>query len=136
MFNLSRNNREHLNITFMVYIYFLVILILAVFIIDPSRELIADDKLIHFGTFSLFSFILYLALSIQNKNMLLKEYPALFSAAFASFFGLAIELYQLFIPSRSSDIFDLTANIFGSLFTIVIIKFMNKLFKKLKRISF
>jgi VanZ family protein len=135
MFNLARKNREYLFFTIMVYIYFLIIITLTVLVFDSSGELIADDKLVHFGAFSLLSFTLYLVLSVQIKNMLLKKYPAFFTILIVSLFGIIIELFQLLIPGRSSDVFDWIANTFGSLFTILMIKFLSRVIKKLKRNS-
>lgn len=91
------------------------------------------DKLYHIGAYGLLSIFVYLALFYQNKNQLLKKYPASFTILFASLFGIVNEIHQLFIPTRSFNKFDLLANMVGIILTIILIKItsaINKLYKR------
>ena len=90
------------------------------------------DKILHFGAYAILSFPLYYALSIQNKVLLFRKYPGIFTFLLAFLFGLLNEFHQLFIPSRSFNKFDLLANLLGSLVVILFIKFTSRIIESIK----
>lgn len=103
-------------------------------LLDPSEQSISD-KFIHFGFFSLLSYIMYFALSYQDKLWFLKKHRTVITILFALLIGALIEIIQLYMPTRSSNIFDEIANLCGALFTILIIKYSPNKIKELKRIG-
>ena len=90
------------------------------------------DKILHFGAYAILSFLLYYALSIQNKLLLIRKFPGIFTFLLAFIFGLLNEFHQLFIPSRSFNKFDLLANLLGSLVVILFIKFTSRIIESIK----
>ena len=91
-----------------------------------------SDKIEHFGAYGLLSVFLYLNLLFQKKYVLLKKYPATFTLIIASLYGMFDELHQLFVPGRTADILDWTADFLGSLLAVLIIKLI---MDKLKSLS-
>jgi len=87
------------------------------------------DKIMHFGAYGILAFPLYFVLSLQNKFLLFRKYPAAFTLLIAFGFGLLNEIHQLFIATRSFNKYDLLANILGSILVVIFIKFTTKLFR-------
>lgn len=104
-------------------------------LIDPSEELMAIDKLTHFSVFSLLSYFVYFTFSYQEKVWFFKKHRTILTIIFTSIIGIAIELLQLLTPNRSTNIYDVMANLSGIVFTLLIIKYLPERIKKLKRVS-
>jgi VanZ family protein len=79
-----------------------------------------NDKIEHFMAYGGLGFLLNLSLRIQNKFKLVKKYPAWFAVLFVSAYGAIDELHQLFIPGRSCDILDWSADTIGVLIGVTI----------------
>lgn len=71
-----------------------------------------QDKLYHFIEYSIFSALLFFALLNSNKNFLRKN-VLLISLLIGASFGILDELHQKFIPGRTADILDFTADFVG-----------------------
>jgi VanZ family protein len=71
-----------------------------------------QDKLYHFIEYSIFSVLLFFALLNSNKNFLRKN-VLLISLLIGASFGILDELHQKFIPGRTADILDFTADFVG-----------------------
>ncbi|MDP2362688.1 MAG: VanZ family protein, partial [Ignavibacteria bacterium] len=89
-------------------------------LLDPDEKAFALDKLTHFGAFSLLSYFTYFVLSSQDKIWFLKKHRTAITILFALFLGALIEIIQLNMPTRSSNIFDEIANLCGISFTLLI----------------
>ena len=133
MLNLFIKNRAYLFSTFLIIFYPMVLFIVIIMMLDPSEKAIALDKLTHYGSFSLLSYFIYFILSYQDKIWFLKKHRTVLTILFALFIGASIEIVQLYMPNRSSSIFDMIADLCGILFTVLIIKYSPKSIKKLKR---
>jgi VanZ family protein len=79
-----------------------------------------NDKIEHLLAYGGLGFLLNLSLRIQNKFTLVKKYPAWFSVLIVSTYGALDELHQLFIPGRSCDILDWTADTVGVIIGVTI----------------
>lgn len=118
----------------LLFIYCIILIILASLPGNSSANSNHLDKLYHMVAYSLLSFILYFTLSFQNKVLVLKKYPVAFTILIATLFGMFNELFQIFIPTRSFNNFDLLANLVGIVSTAIIIKFsliINKYYKSI-----
>ncbi|HMN25296.1 MAG: VanZ family protein [Ignavibacteriaceae bacterium] len=102
-------------------------------IIDPDEKEFAFDKLQHFSVFSILTYFIYFILSYQDKIFFLKIHRTAITILFALSIGASIEIVQLYMPNRSSSIYDMMADLCGILFTILIIKYSPQRIKKLKR---
>ena len=132
--NLFVRNRLYLVVTLLIIVYFMLIICYILMLLDPSEKSISD-KFIHFGTFSLSSYFIYFVLSFQDKVWFLKKHRTVITILFVLFIGASIEFIQMNMPNRSSNIYDMVANLCGVFFTILIINFSPKSVKKLKRIG-
>jgi VanZ family protein len=103
--------------------------------IDPEEKSIGFDKLLHYSFFSILSFFVYFTLCYQNKMWFLKKHRTVITLVTVLLLGASIEIIQLYIPGRSTNIFDMIANLFGALFTIFIIKRAPKGIRDLKKVG-
>jgi VanZ family protein len=79
-----------------------------------------NDKIEHLLAYGGLGFLLNLSLRIQNKFALVKKYSAWFAILIVSAYGALDELHQLFIPGRSCDILDWTADTIGVIIGVTI----------------
>lgn len=105
-----------------LFLYLVLLTILTIVPLDYLDKVKNIDKLFHIGAYGLLSFILYFALYFQNKIILLKKYPGIFTFMFTAVIGSINELFQIFIPARTLNVLDILANLIGILLTIFIIK--------------
>ena len=136
MLYLFKKNRAYLIATFLIIFYPMVLLLVVIMLLDPSEKAFAFDKLTHFSAFSILSYFIYFILSYQDKILFLKIHRTAITILFALSIGASIEIIQLYMPNRSTSIYDMMANLCGILFTILIIKHSPKRIKKLKRYGF
>jgi VanZ family protein len=134
MFSLLNKNRLYLFITFMIVIYLAALFLLFIKLYDPNGKFIAGDKYFHFVSFSLFSFLVYFIFSFQKKVPFLNKHRAVITVLLSALIGAVIEYIQYYIPDRTVNIYDWIANILGSLFTVLIIRYIPKGIKRMRRI--
>jgi VanZ family protein len=96
----------------------------------PSFTL--NDKLVHFTAFFILAFLLSLSILYQNKYQILKNFYIVSAFIISSLYGLIDEFHQIFIPGRSSDILDWTADSAGALAGVLIVSFLLKRFRYFK----
>ena len=92
------------------------------------------DKIAHFLAFAFLNLLICtLFLKVSNK-----EKVPLFSTPLliTSLFGIIEESYQTFIPTRTSSLYDLLADILGAIFAILIANQINAaIHRKSKKIK-
>lgn len=98
--------------------WILVILYAALIFYLSSGPLTVDlpgnDKLHHMVEYGIFSFLLYNALRSSFK----KERPwkiVLLAIILTVLYGISDEFHQLFVPSRSADLYDVVADASGAI---------------------
>ncbi|MFZ2322961.1 MAG: VanZ family protein [Ignavibacteriaceae bacterium] len=121
MFSFIERNRQYL-INIPLIIYWLILFVLTSLPSSSAITIGISDKIEHFGAYGLLSAVLYMNLFFQKKFELLKKYPATFSVLIASIYGMLDEVHQLFIPGRSAEFLDWSADFLGSLLAILIVK--------------
>ena len=78
-----------------------------------------SDKILHFFAYSLlgiFFFRAFETLPLKNRRKLL----ILLSIGAATLYGISDEIHQYFVPFRQADIFDVIANVIGSICGVII----------------
>ncbi|MDA3861371.1 MAG: VanZ family protein [Melioribacteraceae bacterium] len=80
------------------------------------------DKIKHFGAYFVLAFLLNFALQIQNRYPLISKKSILFTFLITLFYGLFDEVHQIFIPGRYFDLWDLLADVVGSVVGIFLVK--------------
>ena len=133
MLYLIKKNKAYLISLFLIIFYAIIFLLVIIMIIDPDEKEFAFDKLQHFSFFSIISYFIYFFLSYQDKIFFLKIHRTALTIIFGLCVGASIEIYQLYLPNRSTSVYDMMANLGGILFTIFIIKYSPNRIKKLKR---
>ncbi len=133
MLYLLKKNKAYLISLFLIIFYAIIFLLVVIMIIDPDEKEFAFDKLQHFSVFSILTYFIYFILSYQDKIFFLKIHRTAITILFALSIGASIEIVQLYMPNRSSSIYDMMADLCGILFTILIIKYSPQRIKKLKR---
>lgn len=96
----------------------------------PSVTIPYIDKCVHFVFHFVFSILWFLVLDFYFKN---QRRNKLLGIVFlmSLCFGIAIELFQTFFTvTRNGDVIDVFANSAGSLLAILILGFLDKMFKK------
>jgi len=115
-----------------VYIYAVVVLLLssAKEPAMPAVEWIPFfDKYMHVFMYIIFGFLLVRMLKNLGYDFSYKKYIFL-SIIIATLYGALMEVYQLFIPYRSCDIIDLTADFIGATIgTLIYIKLLQKTYQ-------
>ena len=118
-----------------IFHYLLLIYVILIFIesslpgsVFPEIKLTLADKYVHFIIYFGLCLLFFYSLKNQTKFTKLHQYPLFFAAVFTSLFGVTDEFHQYFVPSRSCDILDWTADTIGALICVIFIKiFYNKL---------
>jgi VanZ family protein len=86
------------------------------------------DKWINFGVFATLSWLGIITFYQRPNNTLNRA--IIFSFFIALFYGTILELAQSFVPERTFDYADMTANYGGSLFGYVLFRlFYNNLYR-------
>lgn len=79
----------------------------------PEEPFNLFDKLVHAFLFGTVSYLVYRALQYQEKSVFLKNFSIAFAFLVCVVYGIMSEIYQEYVPGRSSDVTDAFANIFG-----------------------
>ena len=132
MYSFLEKNKKYL-INIPLIVYWLILFVLTSL---PSKSAITigvSDKIEHFGAYGILASVLYVNLYFQKKFKKLNKYPGTFTLIFASLYGVMDELHQLFVPGRTADILDWTADFTGSLLAVIITKFIIQKLKQLEQ---
>ncbi|MGD0338408.1 MAG: VanZ family protein [Bacteroidota bacterium] len=100
-----------------VVIYFLSSLPSSVF---PVISIPYADKLVHIGIFFILCALVDRALLHQRKFSRLASLHLFVALAIVILYGLSDEFHQSFIPGRTSDLFDATADAIGGCLYILL----------------
>lgn len=91
-------------------------------------------KIVHLVEYGVLSG-LYLLGFIKATNIN-EPYKAIFSILLSFCYGITDELHQIFVPSRTSSVYDVITNLIGSVVFIAVVYMVRKLFdKNVKRFS-
>jgi VanZ family protein len=83
-----------------------------------------SDKIEHLLAFGGLGFLLNLSLRIQNKFTIVKKFPALSTVLIVSFYAALDELHQLYIPDRTCDVLDWTADTVGVIIGVLLMSIL------------
>ncbi|WP_051209851.1 VanZ family protein [Gelidibacter mesophilus] len=89
----------------------------------PSLGTSFDDKIGHFGAYSIFTLLIFnYCISLKVKS------PLVYAFAIATIYGFLMELLQkLLTTGREFDLYDALANAFGAVIAVVFITVYRKL---------
>lgn len=89
-------------------------------IIEPTPDLFPyQDKVVHIFLYTILSLLITLGMIRNDKQYLTKIIPAL-SIIISFFYGFFIEICQIFVPTRSFEVWDLLANLIGSITGVIL----------------
>lgn len=98
----------------------------------PTKDLPSigfSDKVNHLMAYFVLSVLVYLTLLFQRKSELLFNYAPIVTLIISSFYGIADELHQMFIPGRSAEVFDWFADAIGAILGILLVYFLKSRLK-------
>lgn len=102
-----------------ILLYCLLIFIQSSF---PASEHVPDfdfsDKLLHVGAYAVLGFLLYRAFSAMNNGATIARLMLL-SIFLSTLYGASDEIHQYFVPSRSAEFLDFTADFIGSIIGVM-----------------
>lgn len=130
-----KKNRLYLIAVFSILVYCVLFSIFIVLLFDPKEKILSVDKLLHFGVFSVLSYFLYFLFSYQEKIWFIKKHRTNLTLIIACSIGVGIEFLQLLTPAYSTSVNDMFANLCGAIFTVLVIKYLPKKIKKLRKVS-
>jgi VanZ family protein len=87
----------------------------------PRIVLKISDKIIHASVFLVFGLLVYRALEIRIQRSSFDWRRALISVCAVTAYGVLDELHQSFVPGRTTDIWDATADATGGLLSALIL---------------
>ena len=117
---------KNLLVYYPLIIYWAVLLFLTSLPGADLPDLKVSDKIEHVLAFWGLAILLKLALALQNKYLNLKKHSSFFTLLIIGVYAALDEFHQLYIPGRSCDILDWTADFSGALIAVLIISFMIK----------
>lgn len=94
----------------------------------PDKTFELEDKFVHFAIYFVLSVSAFLSFIRQKKINLLRERALVSIVIFTLIYGGLDEIHQYFVPGRSCDFYDWLANIAGSVFAVLAIIILKKLF--------
>ena len=97
---------------------------------------LSPDKIVHLFLFGTYTFLLMEGFNRQDHHKILKRYPLLSSLFIGIVFAIFTEVMQKFvIPGRNGNVFDMMADILGSIVGIAVWSFTRRNEKKNLRSS-
>lgn len=80
------------------------------------------DKLIHFFVYGLLGILFFRAVRKKNFSHF-QGYSMILGITLASLYGVSDEIHQYFTPDRVADIYDVIADIMGSMIGVLLYQF-------------
>jgi VanZ family protein len=93
----------------------------------PKIALLINDKVIHAGIFLVLGLFVYYALEPKLKSIKYDWKRALIALAIVVLYGVIDEFHQSFVPGRSVDVLDASADATGGVLSVLVIYLGNKL---------
>jgi VanZ family protein len=80
------------------------------------------DKLIHFFVYGMLGILFFRAVRERDSSRF-QGYSMILGIALSSLYGISDEIHQYFTPDRVADLYDVTADILGSLTGVLLYQF-------------
>jgi VanZ family protein len=93
----------------------------------PNVPVFDADKLVHMGIYFVFCMLAHRAFSHQHRFPLFFRYSLAFSVLLTLVYGISDEFHQYFVPSRSSDVYDVAADVVGGLLFVMFISVSSRM---------
>lgn len=119
--------------------YLIITIIYAVFIfwlsIQPITQITPDwfpyqDKVFHAILYGILSTLISVGI-LQSEQRYSKKTICYISVGVTFIYGFFIEVCQIFVPTRSFDLFDSIANLIGSLMSVILVMSISFIISKL-----
>lgn len=125
--------------TYFVYlpliIYWLTIFVATSIPGESLPETGVSDKIEHLAAYFILSQFLSLLFLFQDKYVWIKKHHLVSALIVVFVYGAIDEIHQLFIPGRSCDILDLTADTIGAIAGLLLLSYLLKKFKYKPKLS-
>jgi len=125
--------------TYFVYlpliIYWLTIFVATSIPGESLPETGVSDKIEHLAAYFILSQFCSLLFLYQDKYLWIKKYHLVSALIVVFVYGAIDEIHQLFIPGRSCDLLDLTADTIGAIAGLLLLRYLLKKFKYKPKLS-
>lgn len=85
----------------------------------PDMSIFQYDKLIHIGIFYIFGLLIYRAFNLFWTKAIFSWRKVFFTLLTVTVYGVLDEFHQMFVPGRTADVWDATADSLGSILAVV-----------------
>jgi len=123
-------NKKYLTIT-VIYAIFVFYLSVQPITEETPEWFPYQDKVFHVMLYAIFSFILAIGMR-QGKKQYLVKTVFYMSFVISFIYGFFIEICQIFVPTRSFEVLDITANSIGSILGVTVAIFSLFIISKLE----
>jgi VanZ family protein len=96
----------------------------------PSVGILGFDKLVHFGIYLVLCFLLHRSFSNQARFPFIRSHSLVTAVLGCIAFGITDEIHQIFVPGRTSSVYDIFANALGGLTYSLYLDFRGRRRKK------
>ena len=107
-------------------LYWLALFIGTSIPVDQLPSISISDKIIHLVAYFLLAILLNLTLIYQRKSRLLFRKAPIAIIFIASIYGALDEIHQLYVPGRSAEVLDWTADAIGASLGVLLVTFLIK----------
>jgi VanZ family protein len=107
-------------------LYWLALFIGTSIPVDQLPSVGISDKIIHLVAYFLLAILLNLTLIYQRKSRLLFRKAPIAIIFIASIYGALDEIHQLYVPGRSAEVLDWTADAIGASLGVLLVTFLIK----------
>lgn len=108
-------------------IYWLILLAATSFPTNAVPSFGVSDKLLHISAYFCLGILLNLTLLFQNKYSFLKRRSGWHTISIGIIYGIFDEIHQYFIPGRSMEFLDFTADFIGLVLAVVFLIFLARM---------
>lgn len=129
MYNYLEKNRFTL-IYFPLALYWIVLFTATTLPGSQVPNVGFGDKSSHFFGYLVLGFLLNLTLIFQRKSRRLSESPFFFTILICTLYSIIDETHQILIPGRYFELFDLGADLAGTLTGVLLVKVFLKMPEK------
>lgn len=91
----------------------------------PGFKIFGFDKIVHIIVFFIFGILIYRSLQFSRGNVYPFKKIVFYTLTIAALYGTLSEVYQGFIPGRSTDIFDFLADLIGVIIALFYIRYFH-----------
>jgi len=101
---------------------------------DSLPQWSGSDKLLHVSAYAVMAILFHRAYRTSKPEKGLRH-VAWISILFTSCYGISDEVHQYFVPSRSADLWDVVADVVGSVFGVLVFQYITRIRLRRRKVT-